>query len=70
MPMNDNMMCHNFLSLLSALLKSYAGDINAEAYERIAVYAISWSIAGMLSEVLRPKWHEWLAGKGSPLPTV
>jgi dynein heavy chain len=56
MPLNENVLTSNFLSLLSAVLKSFNEASRPEAHERIVMYCLSWSVGGLLIESDRPKW--------------
>ena len=71
MNLNHTVQISNLLTLLTALLDQYNdGELNSEQYEKIFVYALSWSIGAMFEPEDRVRYHQLLASFRAPLPSV
>lgn len=61
------------LNLLVGLLEPYVKSnktLSEQALEKIAVFAIVWGVGGVYEPADRQVFHEFLASKGAPLPSI
>ena len=57
---------------MSAILAQYREkqDIDKATFERLFVYCLAWSCAGLMEQDEREKFHKYLEGRNAPLPAV
>ena len=73
MPSPPVVRINQFLNLLWALLSKYvnAGEvIDKAAFEKLFVYSLSWSLAGLFENEDREKFHKFLESRNAPLPAI
>jgi dynein heavy chain len=73
MPTPPVVRINQLLNLLWALLSKYvdAGQtVDKAAFEKLFVYALTWSLAGLFENEDREKFHKYLESRNAPLPPI
>ncbi|CAG9316033.1 unnamed protein product [Blepharisma stoltei] len=71
MPQNYAVQVSNLITLLTVLLNQFSdGELQPVQYERLFLYAMTWTIGAMFEPEDRHKFHHYLLGMGAPLPNV
>jgi dynein heavy chain len=61
------------LNLVTSLLLRYVREgktIDKATLEKIWVFCLAWSVAGLCEQEDREKFHKWLESRGAPLPSI
>lgn len=61
------------LNLVTSLVLRYVREgktIDKATLEKIYVFCLAWSAAGLCEQEDREKFHKWLESRGAPLPNI
>jgi dynein heavy chain len=73
MPCPELCRINHLINLMTAILNDHiaAGrQLDKGGFERLFIYCLSWSFAGLFEQEDREKFHKFLDSKGAPLPPI
>jgi dynein heavy chain len=73
LPLAECVRINNMLNLLNAILRMYQEKQltpDKATFEKLWVFCLSWSIAGLFEADDREKFHKWLEARNAPLPPI
>jgi hypothetical protein len=74
LPIAECIRINNMFNLLNAILLEWQGkgiNIDKSLFEKIFVFCLAWSIAGLFEQDEREKFHKWLEARNpAALPQI
>jgi dynein heavy chain len=73
LPIAECVRINNMLNLMNAILLQYQKKgitVDKAMFEKLWVFCLAWSIAGLFEADEREKFHKWLEARNAPLPAI
>jgi dynein heavy chain len=73
LPIAECVRINNMLNLMNAILLQYQKKgvtVDKSLFEKLWVFCLAWSIAGLFEADEREKFHKWLEARNAPLPAI